>query len=227
MPPVDKSAKVVSSMFARIAGRYDLANHVLSGNLDRAWRRRAADSLNGTARTVLDLATGTGDLAAALRTPGRRVFGADFCLDMLVLARAKAGAEGRWSGADALALPFPNGSFDAVTIGFGLRNFDDLDAGLREIRRVLAPGGQLVILEFSHPRGIAGGCYRLYCQRVLPAIGGLLSGDAQAYRYLERSVGEWPGVDALSARLRGAGFTAVSARPMTLGIVALHQATRR
>jgi demethylmenaquinone methyltransferase/2-methoxy-6-polyprenyl-1,4-benzoquinol methylase len=227
MPPLDKSAKVVSSMFARIAGRYDLANHVLSGNLDRAWRRRAADSLNGTARTVLDLATGTGDLAAALRAPGRRVFGADFCLDMLAVARAKTRAEGRWSGADALALPFPDGSFDAVTIGFGLRNFDDLEAGLREIRRVLTPGGRLVILEFSRPRGIVGGCYRLYCRRVLPAIGGLLSGEAQAYRYLERSVGEWPGVEALSERLRGAGFTAVSGRAMTFGIVALHQATRR
>ena len=146
-------------MFARIAPRYDTVNHLLSFNADRRWRRRAVAALPGDARRVLDLATGTGDLAREVFRSGRTAVGADFCLDMLAGARAK-GVE-RLAAADALALPFPDSAFDAVTIGFGVRNFADLPAGLAEIRRVLRPGGTLLVLEFSRPAGPAAAAYRV------------------------------------------------------------------
>jgi len=213
-------------MFSRIAPRYDALNHLLSFNADRRWRARAAGRVNGSHRRVLDLATGTGDLAAALARPGRTVVGADFCLDMLAGARRKDPGV-RLSAGDALALPFPEATFDAVTIAFGVRNFADLPAGLAEIKRVLRRGGLLVVLEFSQPSGAAGAAYRVYSDRVLPWIGGLLSGSPEAYRYLNRSARAWPDRAALADVLRQAGFEDVAATPMTFGVVALHTGTKR
>ncbi len=230
MAEVDKSGAAVSSMFARIAGRYDFLNHLLSGNADRRWRRFAAGRLNGRHRRVLDLATGTGDLALAIGREGREVIGADFCLDMLALARRKSGrASGSrpaFSGADALVLPFGDGSFDAVTVAFGVRNFADRAAGLREISRVLRPGGTLLILEFSQPRGAWGAVYRFYSAHVLPRIGGALSGSRSAYSYLNSSVQQWPGREEFSRALEASGFTDVSSTSLALGVVALHEGTR-
>ncbi len=230
MTELDKSGAAISGMFSSIAGRYDFLNHVLSANSDRRWRRIAARSLNGRHRRVLDLATGTGDLAIALAQEGRTVAGADFCLDMLAVAREKAAGPGSrrlsLSAADALALPFGEASFDAVTVGFGVRNFADLSRGLSEIRRVLRPGGKLLILEFSQPHGLWGALYRSYSRRVLPRVGKLLSGSRQAYEYLNRSAREWPAKEEFSAALARSGFSNVSAKSLALGIVALHEAVR-
>ena len=225
MPDLDKSPAAVSAMFSRIAGRYDALNHVLSFNRDRRWRDRAARLVNGAHGRVLDLATGTGDFAGALARPGRTVVGTDFCLDMLAGARRK-GFGTRLSAGDALALPFADGAFDAVTIAFGVRNFVDLRAGLAEMKRVLRPGGLAVVLEFSQPSGPAGRAYRIYSDRILPVIGGLLSGSPQAYRYLNRSTREWPDPEDFSAILRRAGFENVSSTPMTFGVVAVHAGRR-
>jgi demethylmenaquinone methyltransferase / 2-methoxy-6-polyprenyl-1,4-benzoquinol methylase len=224
MAALDKSPQAIASMFARIAPRYDALNHILSFNTDRRWRRRAVAELGGAPRRVLDLATGTGDLGLALRGAGKSVVGADFCLDMLARARRKGGCE--LVAADALALPFPDGAFDAVTIAFGVRNFADLPRGLAEIRRVLAAGGTLLILEFSRPTGPAAGAYRLYCDRFLPWIGGLLSGARDAYAYLNRSAREWPGSEELARVIGRAGFDRVVAVPLTFGVAAIHRGER-
>jgi len=213
-------------MFSRIAPRYDVLNHLLSFNSDRRWRARTVRALNGFRGRVLDLATGTGDLAIALAEAGKAVVGADFCLDMLAGARRK-GKSLPLAAADALALPFPDGAFDAVTIAFGVRNFADLDRGLGEMRRVLRADGVLLVLEFSQPGGLAGAAYRAYSDRVLPWIGGLLSGNAAAYRYLNRSAREWPSKEGFAAVLRRAGFSDVRGVPMTFGVVALHRGTKR
>ena len=230
MAELDKSRTAISGMFSSIARRYDLLNHVLSANSDRRWRRLAARSLNGRHRRVLDLATGTGDLALALERDGRTITGADFCLEMLAVAREKAGRSrgGRiaFSAADALVLPFADDSFDAVTVGFGVRNFADLARGLGEIRRILKPGGKLLILEFSQPRGLWGAVYRIYSRRVLPLVGELLSGSRQAYAYLSSSARAWPAKEEFSGLLARSGFSAVSARSLARGIVALHEAVK-
>jgi demethylmenaquinone methyltransferase / 2-methoxy-6-polyprenyl-1,4-benzoquinol methylase len=232
MVELDKSEPAISGMFSRIAGRYDFLNHLLSANADRRWRKRAAAALNGRHRRVLDVATGTGDLALSIGRNGRQVFGADFCLDMLVLARQKTGRRRdanpvAFSAADALVLPFADASFDAVTVGFGVRNFADLSCGLIEMRRVLKPGGTLLVLEFSQPRGLWGGVYRLYAGHVLPWIGGLLSGSREAYAYLHRSTRAWPEKEEFSRILARSGFSGVAVTPLSLGIVALHQAEKR
>lgn len=211
-------------MFARIAPRYDAVNHLLSFNADRRWRRRAALELPSEARRVLDLATGTGDLALEIARTGRRVVGADFCLEMLAGARAKGTA--RLAAADALGLPFRDGAFDAVTIAFGVRNFASLRAGLAEIRRVLRAGGTLLVLEFSRPVGPAAAAYRVYSDRVLPWLGGILSGERSAYAYLNASTRAWPGAEELAGILSGEGFADVAAIPLTFGVAALHRARR-
>lgn len=226
-------------MFGDIAPTYDLLNRLLSLGIDRGWRRAGVrlllEALRGREEgRLLDLATGTADVALEIRRQlgsrrQVRVAGADFALPML--ARAKEKVERRRAGvglfqADALALPFPSGSFDGVIIVFGLRNLEDRAAGLAEMARVLRPGGRLVILEFGNPPGLFGMVFQLYFRFLLPAVGRLVSGHPTAYRYLPETVSEFPLAGALSAMIREAGFGSVTARPLTRGIVQLHAGVR-
>lgn len=224
-----KRGRRISRMFDRIAPTYDLLNHLLSGNVDARWRRTAvrALGLRGGER-VLDACTGTGDLAIALQAGGAgEVVGSDFSPSMLAQARQKAPAL-RFAVADTTALPFPDRSFDAATVGFGVRNLEDLDGGLAELCRVLRPGGRLAVLEFNRPpNALVRAVYHTYFMVVLPIIGNLVSGGADnAYAYLPRSVLAFPGPAALADRMRAAGFARVEVRPLTLGIAWLHLATR-
>ncbi len=227
----------VNSMFARIAGRYDLANHLLSLGLDYGWRRTLVRAVNRISPSaVLDLATGSGDVAFALRrglAPGTRIVGMDFCQPMLDQANVKKSALPVASQAnlefqqgDGLALPVPDASFDAVTISFGLRNMADRDRSLREMLRVLRPGGRLFVLEFSQPQAWLRPFYFFYLRRVLPRIAGLITGDRAAYVYLNETIEQFPARDALAAEIRQAGFAEVNARGLTFGTVALHEATK-
>jgi demethylmenaquinone methyltransferase/2-methoxy-6-polyprenyl-1,4-benzoquinol methylase len=220
----------VRRIFSEIAPRYDLLNHVLSLNVDRAWRRRALAALGWDARpggVYLDLCAGTLDVGAQLaRAPGFRglVLGADFAEPML---RAGAGKAPRAAlapvAADALELPFADGSADGAIVAFGIRNVADLDAALREVRRVLAPGARFVILEFTTPpNALVRAGYHAYFHHVLPLVGRAVSGHRTAYAYLPRSVAHFPAPDALAARMRAAGFDAVTWTPLTLGIAAIH-----
>jgi len=223
-------------MFGRIARRYDLANRVLSGGIDTYWRHCLVSAVRrARPESVLDLATGSGDVAFALKRglpPGVRVVGMDFCAPMLAEAeRKKAARPGTHPGlefrhGDALALPLADGAFDAVTIAFGLRNMADRARCLSEIRRVLGRGGSLFVLEFSRPWPWVRPLYAFHLRRVLPRLAGALTGDRGAYEYLGDSIGSFPGRDALAQEIRAAGFAAVTARAMTMGIVALHVARR-
>ena len=217
-------------MFDRISGVYDRMNRVMTAGLDRTCRRRAADRAEvGPGDRVLDLCCGTGDLAleAAGRVgPSGEVTGADFSEPMLEIAREKEIGEGRaavsFVNADALDLPFDDHSFDAVTIGFGARNLADLDRGLAEMRRVLKPGGRLVILEITQPRRQPlKGFFALWFDRLVPLIG-RFAGDSAAYSYLPDSVRSFPDADALADRLVGAGFDRVRWTVMAGGIIAIH-----
>ncbi|WP_337844156.1 bifunctional demethylmenaquinone methyltransferase/2-methoxy-6-polyprenyl-1,4-benzoquinol methylase UbiE [Thermus sp.] len=227
MAPEEKAQRV-RRMFSEIAPRYDLLNRLLSLGADLSWRRRAvALALEGRPRRILDLATGTGDLALLLKegAPEAQVVGADFAPPMLALARKKAevrGVEVDFLEADALALPFPDASFDAVTVAFGFRNFADYQRALHEIHRVLAPGGRLVLLEFPPPpKGAFGLVYRLYFGKILPFIGGLISGSFGAYRYLPESVEAFPPPEALKALMEEVGFR-VRYELLTFGVAAIH-----
>jgi demethylmenaquinone methyltransferase / 2-methoxy-6-polyprenyl-1,4-benzoquinol methylase len=231
--PSDKATEV-RAMFSTIAPRYDALNRLLSFGIDRRWRVQAARAaLHGGARHVLDVATGTGDLAFTLASlsPEAEIVGVDFAEPMLELARAKAPMRSghvRFEVGDGTALRFADDSFDAVTIAYGLRNFDDLDGGLREFQRVLRPGGRLVVLEFPPPPGgLFGVFYRLYFTRVLPAVGGMISGRESAYRYLPESVLAFPAPETLAQRMREAGFAEVSYRLQTLGVSAIHLGEKR
>lgn len=234
-PPVgdrQDKGREVQAMFAAIAPRYDLLNRVLSLGVDRAWRREAArEALALTPARILDVATGTGDFALELkaRAPGAEVVGSDFVPGMLTLAREKARArhlEVRLEEGDALNLPYPDGSFDAVTCAFGFRNFADYARGLAEMWRVLTPTGRLVILEFPPPRpGPFGRLFRLYFQHVLPRIGALVSGNAGAYTYLPESVLAFPDPERLSQLMRATGFH-TRYRLLTFGIAAIHVGDR-
>lgn len=226
------AATAVREMFTSIAPRYDLLNHVLSMNIDRLWWRRAAKTfaaiLARPEATLLDLCCGTGDMTFALRRQANRepkIFGADFSHAMLLRAAAKSrGTSMLWIEADALQLPFPDGSFDLVTSAFGFRNLADYDAGLREIARVLKPGGECGILDFGEPTGVIGKLYRIYFRHVLPTVGTFISGVKGPYSYLPASVEKFPAPWEMLDRMRKAGFaTASSWTPYTFGIAGLYR----
>jgi demethylmenaquinone methyltransferase / 2-methoxy-6-polyprenyl-1,4-benzoquinol methylase len=211
----------VRRMFDAIAPVYDAMNHVMTAGLDRRWRRITVAEVVRPGDRVLDACCGTGDLAVAALRRGARVSGLDFSERMLERARRKEPAV-EWVRGDVLALPFDDASFDAVTVGFGVRNVDDLEAGLRELRRVLRPGGRLGVLEITTPRGPLAPFYRVWFDRVVPAIGRLLPGGATAYAYLPASVRRFPAPQELAQLLTRTGFAAVRYRLFAGGIVALH-----
>lgn len=214
-------------MFGRIARRYDLANHVLSGGADFRWRSRVANLVaSWRPARILDLATGSGDLALALarKLPKAKITAADFSEEMLAVARRKGVRETVL--ADALQLPFANESFEVVTVAFGLRNMEDWGAALREMARVLAPGGQVVILDFSLPASPWRGPYRFYLHHFLPRFAGWLTGERGAYDYLGESIEQFPSGEAMVDLLQANGFREATARPLTGGIVTLYAANR-
>jgi demethylmenaquinone methyltransferase / 2-methoxy-6-polyprenyl-1,4-benzoquinol methylase len=228
-------ASRVREMFATIAGRYDLLNHLLSGHVDKRWRRLVSEalfsSLGSGSKQILDVACGTGDLSLTLFETGRaRVFGTDFCRPMLeVAARKVANCQAGISliEGDALRLPFVDGSFDGVTIAFGLRNLANVRTGLGELFRVLKPGGCLAVLEFSKP--VVPGfslLFKFYFMKVLPFVGGLISGSKSAYQYLPNSVSKFPDQKDLVALICSAGFENVEYQNLTGGIAALHSGKR-
>ena len=227
----EQAARWVQAMFARVAPRYDLLNHLLSFNVDKGWRLALADALRPALRRsdakVLDLCCGTGDVLFDLQAISKsQVMGADFCHPMLTTARAKAEKRGfspLLFEADALRLPLADESLDAISIAFGFRNLANYQAGLDELRRVLRRGGLLAILEFSHPRGwLTRTAYGFYSRRLLPAIGGLLSGSRDAYTYLPDSIARFPNPDTLERMIEASGFGDVRYRLLTDGIAALH-----
>jgi demethylmenaquinone methyltransferase/2-methoxy-6-polyprenyl-1,4-benzoquinol methylase len=228
-------ARRVREMFAGIAARYDLLNHLLSGNTDQRWRRLVArglqDALAREGALALDVACGTGDLSLAIaHETGARVIGTDFCRPMLEIASRKSAERAAlipFVEGDALRLPFADRSFDAVSIAFGLRNLSSVEGGLKELRRVLKPGGRCAVLEFSSP--VVPGfraLFQFYFRRVLPRIGGIISGSRRAYEYLPDSVARFPDQKHLARLMRGAGFEQVEYRNLTGGIAALHTGAR-
>jgi len=224
----------VNSMFARIARRYDVANHLLSAGVDICWRRQLVKTVRrAEPNAILDLATGSGDVAFALSRglPEQvQILGMDFCQPMLDEAEIKKqtrhSANVTFQQGDGLALPLADNSFDAVTISFGLRNMGDLKKSLGEMRRVLRPGGRMFILEFSKPYRWFKPVYYFYLRRILPALAQLVTGDRAAYVYLNETIEQFPDRDALSAEIRASGFSEVKACSMSLGIVALHEAVK-
>jgi demethylmenaquinone methyltransferase/2-methoxy-6-polyprenyl-1,4-benzoquinol methylase len=207
-------------MFDRIAPVYDAMNRVMTAGLDRRWRTLTAAAVVRPGDRVLDSCCGTGDLALACLRAGGRVTGLDFSERMLERARRKS-SEIEWVRGDALALPFENGSFDAATVGFGVRNLADLELGLRELRRVLRAGGRVGVLEITRPRGLLAPFYRVWFDGTVPLLGRLLPGGA-AYSYLPASVRRFPGPEDLARLLREGGFEDVRYRLFAGGIVALH-----
>jgi demethylmenaquinone methyltransferase / 2-methoxy-6-polyprenyl-1,4-benzoquinol methylase len=241
-----EAERQVREMFSRIAPRYDFLNHFLSLSFDRLWRRRTAQRFERILRRpdarILDVCCGTGDLALAIDrarekalcyaagTRGK-IIGSDFAEPMLGLAHEKA-ADGKrqveFAAADALNLPFGDRSFDLLTTAFGFRNLANYERGLREFARVLRPGGELGILEFSEPRsGALAAAYRFYFTRILPRIGGAISGSSEAYSYLPKSVRKFPSPDALKELIEKAGLRDVTYERWTCGIVTLHKAVRQ
>jgi demethylmenaquinone methyltransferase/2-methoxy-6-polyprenyl-1,4-benzoquinol methylase len=231
----EEHSRRVREMFAGIARRYDLLNHLLSANVDQRWRRlvarRLKERLPQRGASVLDVACGTGDLSLALaEATGARVTGTDFCRPMLEIAARKAETRSTslpFVEGDALRLPFADARFDAVSIAFGLRNLSSVARGLSELRRVLKPGGRVAILEFSRP--VVPGfraLFQFYFTRVLPRIGGMVSGSQGAYEYLPDSVSRFPDQKRLAQMMREAGFAEVEYQNLTGGIAALHLGTR-
>jgi demethylmenaquinone methyltransferase/2-methoxy-6-polyprenyl-1,4-benzoquinol methylase len=231
-----EAARWVRDMFGRVAHRYDLANHLLSANMDRWWRahtaRRLRHVLERPEARVLDICCGSGDLALALArhaAPGISILASDFCHPMLLSARRKIArrrARLVLFASDALNLPLRDASLDLVAVAFGFRNLANYQAGLAEMRRVLRPGGVAAILEFSQPPNpVFAAVYHFYARRILPAIGGALSGSPDAYAYLPESVRKFPGPSALADLMRAAGFAEVRHEYLTAGIVALHVGT--
>jgi demethylmenaquinone methyltransferase/2-methoxy-6-polyprenyl-1,4-benzoquinol methylase len=212
-------------MFDRIAPVYDAMNRVMTAGLDRRWRRSTARAVAAPGARVLDVCCGTGDLAIACAREGAVVTGLDFSERMLDRARRKA-PELDWVRGDALAIPFGDATFDGVTVGFGVRNVEDLERGLRELRRILRPGGRAGILEITRPRGVLAPFYRLWFDGIVPLLGKLLPGGS-AYTYLPASVRRFPGPDGLAELMRAAGFADVQYELLAGGIVALHTGVAR
>ncbi|HEV8583267.1 MAG TPA: ubiquinone/menaquinone biosynthesis methyltransferase [Thermoanaerobaculia bacterium] len=227
--PLDKSGTAIRDMFAGVAPRYDLLNHLLSASLDVVWRRRVAAVLNlPRDAPALDLCCGTGDQAAALRQRGARVAAADFCVPMLAIARRKfqkiVKSRPAPLAADALALPFASRSFQGATVSFGLRNVADLDASLRQLAAVLRPGGKLVVLECAIPEWQPlRGLYLFYFLRLLPWIGRLISPRGSAYTYLPNSVLGFPQRQDFLDRMTAAGFADVAWEDLSGGTVCIYQ----
>lgn len=224
------AGRAVQEMFTSIAPRYDLLNHVLSMNVDRLWWKRAARTfahiLSQPGAYVLDLCCGTGDMTFALSREGKsaKLLGADFSHAMLVRAHQKSeGTTVQWVEADALALPLGDSSYDLVTSAFGFRNLADYDAGLREIVRVLRPGGECGILDFGQPKGVVGAFYRVYFKHILPRLGTMISGVKGPYAYLPASVARFPSPEEMVERMRRAGFREASWTPYTFGIAGLYR----
>lgn len=220
-------------MFSRIARRYDVANHLLSGGMDLWWRRRLVRAVRrSNPRNVLDLATGSGDVAFALSRSLPRattIVGMDFCQPMLDEAEIKKRANPKryanvaFRPGDGLNLPLESGSYDTVSISFGLRNMGDREKALRQMRRVLRPGGKLFVLEFSQPHAWFRPYYFFYLKRVLPLIASIVTGDRGAYDYLCASVEQFPEHEGMAAEIRRAGLTVIRVTRMTFGVVALHE----
>jgi demethylmenaquinone methyltransferase / 2-methoxy-6-polyprenyl-1,4-benzoquinol methylase len=232
--PASASA-AVREMFTSIAPRYDVLNHLLSFNVDRLWWRKSARTFTSILRrrgaSVLDLCCGTGDMTQALlRQAGgstQKILGVDFSHAMLERANQKsAGKPLCWVEADALRLPFQDEQFDLITAAFGFRNLADYDAGLREILRLLRPGGEVGILDFGEPHGLIGKLYRVYFKRVLPAVGTVISGVKGPYVYLPASVERFPSPEEMTRRMRQAGFRDASWTPYTFGIAGLYRANK-
>ena len=228
-------ARAVREMFSGIAGRYDLLNHVLSLNIDKRWRRKVRAEINGIldnkGAVILDVACGTGDLSIELNRDAKaKVIGTDFCRPMLTVAYGKnttGHLQIPYVEADAMNLSFADASFDALTIAFGLRNLANFSAGLKELHRVLKPGGRIAILEFSSP--VLPGfrqLFNLYFANVLPLIGGAVSGSRGAYEYLPDSVSKFPDQKALVSMMEQTGFTNVKYQNLTGGIAAMHVGTK-
>jgi len=227
-PAPDRDPPKVRAMFDRIARRYQLANTILSSGMDALWRRRSAGIVRSWApRRVLDIATGSGDLARAIERacPAAEVVGADFSANMLEVAR-QLGSRNLVQ-ADAMAMPFGDGEFDVVTVAFGLRNMASWDGALREMRRVLRPGGHVLVLDFSIPRGPLRWAYRPYLHHVLPRLAGWLTGAPEAYRYLGESIEAFPSGAALCALMESAGFREAHAEALSGGIVSLYTAAKK
>ncbi len=223
----------VKAMFAEVAPRYDVANHLLSGGVDFYWRRKLTGLVRAhQPQTVVDLATGSGDVAFALRRAlpqSTDITGMDFCEPMLDSARAKqekAGAALTFEVGDCMTLPLEDNSVDAVTIAFGVRNFEDRDRGLREMRRVLRPGGAAFVLEFSQPFGWFRPIYYVYLKGLLPLFARWICGRRDAYDYLAGSIEEFPAAPDFCREFEQAGFSKVNAFRLTLGIVAIHRAVK-
>jgi len=224
----------VREMFASIARRYDTANEVLSLGIHKGWRR-AAVHLSGAApgQRVLDCATGTGDLALEFKRAvgaSGEVIGTDFCAEMLESApakAAKAGLQVKFAVADVLALPYPDGQFDVASIAFGIRNVDDPLLCLREMARVVKPGGCVIVLEFGQPRGPFGALFRAYSRGVMPVVGGLLTGNRAAYEYLPRTAAAFPaGEKFLGVMRESDAFSAMEAHPLTFGTAYVYRGVK-
>ena len=218
----------VREMFATNAGRYDLLNHLLSLNIDKKWRRLVVNRVRAKVLAreslILDVACGTGDLSLMLfEIDGARVVGTDFCRPMLSIAAEKVPADVRLIEGDALALPFNDATFDAVTIAFGLRNLAGVESGLKELRRILKPNGWVAVLEFSRPsNALLRPLFGLYFRKILPLLGGVISGSRGAYSYLPASVSRFPDQQQLGSLMEQAGLDQVSFENLSGGIAALH-----